>query len=423
MPRVEPLSLPSPLRRFLWISIALTALTIAYCLVMFLVLHRGYPYDWPLFIPSERFGDFTIYLKKFALFHQASFFTTGFPFTYPAPVAVLYEGFRAGFGSYALKAFLLFSVLSFITPAVLFGRTLVARGIAVSQASLFAGATFALSWPMWLLLDRANVEVFVWVVLACGVWAYSRGALWTAAALLACAASLKLFPFVYLALFLNRRDLPKLLFGIAVFFLATLVSLAVLGPTVPIAYYGIAKGLSYFHDVYMTHFFANETGFDHSLLAFWKVAVELGDRRNAQAVLDHSVQFYIPLMAVTGIALYFLRIRFLPKLNQLLALTIASIYFTPFSGDGTLIHLYYAFALCCFFAIETARRNLLVPGLELLFGCFAFLLSTENFFIFFHHRFEGQAKCIALGILLICALRYPFKPVQGREPPYLERWR
>lgn len=392
--------------------VLLTALTAAYCLVMGLVFHRGYPYNWPLFIPSARFSDFTIYQQKFALFHKALFFTTGFPFTYPAPIAVLYEGFYVGFGRYALKAFLLFAIFSFTVPAVLFARSLVAQGVARVHAVFFTGVALAFSWPMWLLLDRANVEVFVWVALACGIWAYARGALWLAAALLAVGASLKLFPFVYLALFLNRRDIPKLIFGVVVFVAVTLLSLAVLGPTVPLAYHGIATGLSYFHDVYMSKFLANETGFDHSLLAFWKVAVEILDKRNAQAVLDHSVGLYMPLMAITGIALYFLRIRFLPKLNQLLAFTIVSIFFTPFSGDGTLIHLYYGFALCCFLAIDASRRAFSVPGLGTAFVCFAFLLSTENFFIFFHHRFEGQAKCLALGTLLVCALRYPFRELQ-----------
>jgi hypothetical protein len=84
-----------------------------------------------------------------------------------------------------------------------------------------------------------------------------------------------------------------------------------------------------------------------------------------------------------------------------------SILFTPFSGDGTLIHLYCPFALCCFSAINTWRVRQVVPGLRSLFLCFAFLLSAESFFIVKGLRYEGQVKCVALVALLYLALRYP----------------
>jgi len=111
--------------------------------------------------------------------------------------------------------------------------------------------------------------------------------------------------------------------------------------------------------------------------------------------------------------LYAVRIRKLPWTNQLLALTIIAISFTPFSGDGTLVHLYYAFAVCCFLAIDAWRRNVDVPGLRAIFLCFAYLFSTESFYVFYGQRYEGQAKCFVLMILLVCALRYPL----GEDEP------
>ena len=70
---------------------------------------------------------------------------------------------------------------------------------------------------------------------------------------------------------------------------------------------------------------------------------------------------------------------------------------------------------------ETRLRNrtnpgsAIVPGLRVVFWCFAYLLSTESFFVFYGQRYEGQAKCFVLGILLVCTLMYPL--VLAEENP------
>ncbi|HEV2619015.1 MAG TPA: hypothetical protein VGU23_03655, partial [Acidobacteriaceae bacterium] len=152
-------ALPHLLRQFTWITLALTLCTVAGCTAQLLVFHRHYPQAWPFFSPSIRFGDFTIYQHKFQFFHRTAFFTTDWPFTYPAPMAVLYEAFFRGFGAHALRAFVTFSMLAFAVPAALFARALVERGIAPRIAAAFAAMLLFLSWPALLMLDRANVEV------------------------------------------------------------------------------------------------------------------------------------------------------------------------------------------------------------------------------------------------------------------------
>jgi len=407
-----PVALPPVLRRYCWLTFLITAFSAMYCFVLRLVFHAHYPYVWPLYIPRDRFNDFTVYQDKFHLFHQLAFFNTGWPFTYPAPPSIVFEIFFKLGGSHALALFLTFSVLAFVLPALWFLRALLARGLKLNAALALIGAAFCLSWPMWLVLDRGNIEVVVWVVLALGTWAYARGKEWTAAACFGVAASMKLFPFVFLALFFTRKKFPKLLAGGVVFGLTTLISLALLGPTVPIAYKGISDGLAFFHDNYMSKYLAGETGVDHSLLAFAKVIIAVLKHPNEQPALDMTLRIYTPLTAILGLSLYFLRIRKMPWLNQLLLFTIVGISFTPYSGDGTLLHLYYSFVPCCFLALDAWRRQLEIPGLRYAFYCFAYLFATESFVIVHSHRFEGQFKCIAIGILMILALRYPF----GAQP-------
>lgn len=413
-------TLPPVLREFCWTIWLLTAVSTAYCLAMRYLRHRHYPYDWPFFFPENRFNDFTIYQQKFALFHQAAFFTSGWPFTYPAPMALVYELFYKIAGHYALFAFILFIVLAFLVPTILFSRTLVTHGLSTSASVLLAGGSLVLSWPALLMLDRANVEIVVWVALLVATWAYARGKEWTAAAFFGVAASLKLFPFVFLALFLTRKKFPKLVFGVMTFVIITVVSFAILGPTITVAYRGISHGLEFFHDTYMATYLPNESGVDHSILSLLKALLVAATNPPYQTMLKGLLSVYLLVTAIGGLLLYFLRIRKLPWLNQLLVLTIVSIYFTPYSGDGTLVHLYYSFALCCFLAIDAWRRRLAVPGLRMIFLCFAYLFSIESFFIYRNFRYEGQGKCIALGMLLVFALRYRLGPPLESEVEHEE---
>ena len=402
--------MPPLLREFCWTVTILSLLSVVFCLLMHYVFHRHYPYDWPLYIPRDRFNDFTIYYSKFKLFHQASFFTTDYPFTYPAPVALVYRAFYKWGGTHHLRWFLAFIVAVLFVPAILFGRALRERGLSSRSSALFILVLFFLSWPALLMVDRANMEIVVWCALLIATWAFARGKEWTAATFFGIAASLKLFPFVYLALFLTRRKFPKVLLGAAVFFASSLLSLALVGPTIPIAYHGISTGLNYFRVSYMGVFLFGEGGVDHSILAFFKLAIHVFGRSHPKIMPDIVLKCYLPLTAVGGLLLYFFRIRKMPQINQLLLLTIASIYFTPFSGDGTLIHLYYSFALFCFLAIDASRKHISIRGLRVAFLCFAYLFSTESFFIAHGNRFEGQAKCLVLAVLLVVALRYPFGP-------------
>jgi len=400
--------LPPLLREFCQATGLLSLISAFYCFLMWSWLHRQYPYDWPFFIPKERFGDFWIYERKFAFFHQTAFFSSGFPFSYPAPMAILYRVFFLLGDTADLSFFLAFVCLAFIVPAVFFGRTLVKRGLSPRAAAKFVAVVLLLSWPVWLLFDRANVEIFVWVALAIGTWAFAREKEWTAAAMFGLAASLKLFPFVYLALFLTRRGYKKLLFGVLTFLVLTVGSLAVLGPTVAEANRGISNGLKYFDVNYVGTFKPEETGLDHSLFGFCKVIHRAVTGNNQPEVLQRMSNIYLPAMALCGFLLYVLFIRKLPWINQLLALTIASILLTPFSGDGTLIHLYYPFAICCLLALDAWKTQQTIPGLRSVFLCFAYLLSTESFFVFFNQRYEGQAKCFFLVVLMILALKFPF---------------
>lgn len=400
--------LPSELR-LVWVGVVLlTLLSVLFVLIEFLCHMPALDYR-ALSPPGEHFTDFSIYQPKFILFHTVAFFHRYFPFTYPAPVALVYEFFFRCF-RHPTVVFVAFTASALLVPAALFARALHRRGIAASTAWLFVLTMALCSWPYILVIDRANMEILVWIALATAIWAFATGRGFLAATLFGIAAALKLFPFVFLALFLSMRRYRELVFGVAVFLVLSIISLAALGPTVPIAVHGIASGLDYFKIQYMQRWRPWESGVDHSLFAFLKFVAIATHEHSTDIPFTRSLRIYTAVTAVGGIILYFWRIQFLPLLNQILVLCIVSIYLTAFSGDGTLLHLYYPFALLAFLAISAQRRGIVVPGLRQALLLLAFLFSYEGFFSYGSQRLEGEAKCIALGWLLLLALRFPFGP-------------
>jgi hypothetical protein len=112
--------------------------------------------------------------------------------------------------------------------------------------------------------------------------------------------------------------------------------------------------------------------------------------------------------AVVGVILYFLRIRTLPRANQILALTVASILLPPVSGDYTLVHRYIPWGVLVLVSISLndARK---VKGLVLSFVCMAFLMAPESFAVINGIRIAGQLKAIVLLILFVVSLTCPFE--------------
>ena len=399
-------SLPPLLRSFeLW-TIRLFAISMLFHSVE---SHRRLPFflSNPLSSESERFGDFKIFVEKFRYFHTSTFFRVGFPINYPAP-AVLFLEFFFRFCRHNVRAFLAFFAIALCVPAVLLARSLHRRGITLVDSSLFVVSITLFSWPAVLLIDRGNVEILVFVCLAIALWSYATGRAWLAAGFFGVAASIKLFPIVLLGLYASRRQWDKVLFAAATFVVVSVASLAILGPDVPSAYNGLSAGLASFKINYMGTWKESEGGVDHSLFNLYKWLCVTFFHHPWQ--FQRSLGVYLAAMAVLGVTVYLLRIRFLPLLNQVLLLTIASIFFTAFSGDGTLIHLYGPLVMLFFVALAAARKGVVVPGLQLMLNFLAFLLSFETFLVHHNQRFIGPAKSVGLGILFVAGLLYPMGP-------------
>ena len=416
--------LPPLFRRFqLWTLIFFFA-SVAFHLFQFYVLHHEghsvFPYS---LTDHDRFYDFTIFTDKFRYIHTARFFDVGFPINYPAPVALAFNVFFRYAAPHQVFAFVTVCVLAFLIPALLFGAALVRRGIQPARAYTFCVVLCLFSWPVQLIVDGANAEVFVWLAMLLAMFFLVTEHGYLAAVFFGLAAALKLFPIIFLALFLRRGQFGKLLTGIASFLLISVASLKALGPSVSTAYHGISFGLESFKRNYMARWKIGENGVDHSLFATLKMLLYYvfhHDRDDFTGWL----RGYLLLTAVGGVLLYVLLIRKTPLLNQVLLLSVASIYFTAFSGDGTLIHLYYPLAFLLFLSLAAWRQNVRVPGLTTAVTCILFCVSVESFFVVSHFptpvRYIGPMHAIALGILFVTGLRFPFgPPVSGDRQDWL----
>lgn len=396
---------------FLWIEALLVmscAVAEAFCKY---VLHLSGKFTYPLLQKNQTFFDFTFYADKFQHFGDPSFFTTEPSLMYPAPSAVVYALFFS-YHAHPLKLFVGFIVGSFLIAGLMLFRELLRRGVQSIKAAGYIAASLLLAYPLWFELKQANIEIVVWVLLTVGVWAFFKERNYTAAACFGLAASMKIYPFVYLGLLISRRKYRAVVFSFFVALVSTLVSLWLLGPNLRDAWRKTEEAVGTFRTVYVLHFRVGEIGFDHSLFAFYK---RFWPHLPPPQILSHVLIGYLAIAAIAGICLYFLKICKLPVINQVLCLCIAFILLPPVSGDYTLMHLYVPWGLLVLFAQEqwVSRRN--IPGLTAAFVCLAILVAPLGEFIYNGERFGGQIKAVTLVILMLIALRKPFPSSYDQE--------
>jgi hypothetical protein len=412
--------LPPVLKRYLVQSAIWTALCIA-AEVICNLLHWGYPYNY-FAVPFENhFGDFGFHTNLFAHFHSPEFFARGNVLMYPAPVLVVYKLFilfpSAGNPTFVIWRFEAFIMATSLAMALMFRRALIRRGLAPWYATLFLIPTYLLSFPLWFELHQGNMEVVMWIMVTLGIWAFWTDKPWTAAGFFGVAAAMKLFPFIFLGLFIARKQYRQAALLVMAGALTTVASLWLVCPDIPYSWRQISEGVNGFRWYYVLHIMPVESGFDHSLFCVLKRLLP----KMLVSRLAQVLTVYFAVAAIAGIVLFFGKIRKQPLVNQILCLSIAAIVLPPASFDYTLLHLYAPFALLCFVALQHYRRSSsgsLPRGLSAAFILLAFLLAPQSEFILNGLRFAGQIKAIALAALFFIGLCFPF-PLSSANGGYV----
>ena len=401
-------SLPKPLRLFALSSVVLTVIALVTRWVCAHLLGlRDYPYGLYA-LPHDGDGvDLMNFYVRFQQFHSMGFFSpgAGSMYAYPAPVALLYWVFYRV--RYAQIPFLLVTAAIMAWLAWQFVQALHRRGLARRAALLFVGIACLCSYPFYFEFTRANMEIFMWLFAAAGVYAILRERPWLGAALLGVAISMKLYPFMLLGLLISRRQYRQAAFSIAVAAAVTLLALWLICPDVRFAWQNINAGVAQFQTKFVIAYWPAYIGVDHSLFGVFKRA--LGDIPHPRYA--HLLAWYTRLGAAAGLLVYVLRIRTLPGINQVLCLTVASILLPPVSFDYTLIHLYTPFVLWALYVVDRSRRGQAsLPGgsgLLAISACFVLLLSQVGEVIWHGDRLGGQIKAVVLLALFVAGLWFP----------------
>jgi hypothetical protein len=378
------------------------------------VFHLDYPDNTLFFIPSQRFTDFTIFYPRFKVFGnpEAFFSRTGFPFTYPAPLLLcflfLWRITKEPLGAY------LGIICAFSCLVVVMARRALPNGQGFKRLGTLVVASAVFCFPLLFLLDRANLEGLVWIATAAGLYCFSARRYTFAAVFLASATSMKMFPGVLLLLFLAKRRYRELALSVVLCGAFTVGSLWVTGPSIGEANRGIAMGIDYFFHTQILQFHTLEIGFDHTIYSLikWVALFTVDSIPDLNALLP---RLYIPYAVATVLgfaAIYGLRLRRMPILNQILALSAISVTLPFVSYDYTLVHLIVPLILFVLFLLKdvaTERVSLQKHQILAILLPFVVILGPMSFFILMDEvGIGGQVKGLALIYLIGATLRFPF---------------
>jgi hypothetical protein len=350
-----------------------------------------------LFPAGPPFEDILVYKGRFTLYHSAKFFSSrAFSgFAYPAGSAPIYEAFYK-FSDPVRTYCIVAAIATLIGLATMY--TCLARA---KVTKLFIPLLFATSFPLIFLIQRANIEIILWMLVAVGIVAYSRGLSIVAAILFGAAATTKLYPIFMLGLFLSpaakrsRQDLPAFAVGLLTFFFGMIFAIAYAGPSVDIAAHGFFTGVNRFQDHYVDAVSRVEIAFDHcffSPIKYWAY-----NHHTSPAPYTH---LYL-LSAATLAIVLFLRIRHLPFLNRVLFLTVAMVALPPVSFNYTLVHLYLPMLLLLS-AVATPRAP--APAIAAFALLLLVMLPLASLWVFAPLPTGLMQSGALLALLLLSAL-------------------
>ena len=346
----------------------------------------------------DRFGDFWHYQALFPYLHTSDFFLSRERFAYPAPCAIIYQVLYS-LGPYKHLIFdLSLWTVEAVSAALLawaWVRQGLCRRLAVASVLLITLA----SHPWHMLYDRGNLEIFLYLLIGTGLWAFLTGRPYLAAALWGAAAAMKIYPILLLAVFLRRRQLPVFLTGVGTCAAVLLVSFAYVGPTIPVALRGTLRGLQGFQVSYGGQARRNEIFADHSLLASIKTVLNTSSRATTNPY--PRVQLGYEIAVLLGLpVLWSWRIRRAPALNQICTLLLLMVLLPTVSYDYTLVHTYLVFGVVATLLVKLTRAGRTLPHAGWLFAAFATLAAPIPWLRLGLLDLNGLLKCLALMVLI-----------------------
>ena len=394
--------LPKLLRQFWAGSAAAFALMFAVALIERAMGFSHWHYN-PL--SGDRYQDLMEFLPVYRMLHTAAFYDGigNSRVAYPPLGMVVYAALYAT--GHTIGVYLATAGVWIAGCVLGLRRVLMREGLGGVEATLFPLTVALVSFPIAGLLQRGNIELYLWIVAALGAWAFWRGKYEAAALLWGVAAAMKLYPIVLLGMFLPRRKWGTFALGLATFVGSTVASLMWLGPTMGVAWRGALRNVFGYQGVRAMQWTLHELMANHSAYNLAKFAAMM-----TGIPLAHLTLPYYAVGAVVLAWAFFGRLWKMPAVNQLLALTAFMVALPPVSYFYTLPQLYAPWAALVFVALRADRGGTEVQGLKPAMLLMLPLFATFMLFTFPRvFLFGGLVQAVMLILLFGFAVRYRFE--------------
>ena len=402
-------ALPKEFRLFLKVLVATILLSFLDAFVRWPL--QGAPVAFSALLLSTPFADINCYWTRFQTLHSIAFFQ--FPaqaWTYPAPAAMIYR-FIYSLSTYGTlrEVYLWLGIALLAIAAACFGIALQREGLVRKKAVLFSLLVSVLSWPIYFSFERGNIESYLWLMLACALALYIKGHWRLAAVAIGFVAAFKIYPILFLGLFLPARQYRAMAEALVSAGLTTLVGLRFLNKHLRLAAQFTNDGINYFVHNVSARYLADVAGYDHSLWAILKLPLHAQPAR-----IEHLLHAYTPLAGLAALIFYFTVLWKAPRFNQLLAICILMVILPPTSFDYTLQALYIPFAWLCIITVRAHRLGHTLPGANAYFIAFALVFGPLVFIRTRIFTFDGQAKAFILLAFLYVLARFPIPDLNGQ---------
>ena len=367
--------------------------------------YQPYPYNTFLFEIDDKFEDFSVVVGETIGMNPYENFLSGqYPFT--LLVGSIFSSFSNNIGY--LLFVVIFAFVYYIFSYQFFRLEKKPLGL------LLTIIITTLSYPLLFSLDRGNFELLVFAFLLIFLYYYNKGKYLESAIFLAMASALKIYPAIFLLLFIKDKKYKEILITIGTIAGLTLASLLFFKG-------GIWKNLQYllnFSNISNNWVFNSFLSIDKdtlvqrgvSLLTFIKIIVHQMDIPLPVFISQNFLSLYYILVAIIFLPIAYY-VVFVEKVlwKNVTLLTVSMLLLPTLSADYKLMHMYLPL-----FMFVNARESNRMDIVYLI--SFAILLIPKNYF-FLQNVVSDASEChdislavttnIAVLILFIFTIMIP----------------
>ena len=379
------------------------------------ILHLHYPYNNVFFQPGLRFTDWTNFTTRVAHHGETDMLARtdlGYPYPYPLTTVYLFlipvRLTHHTLAAYRAATICIFGLTTFLLAFQV--RRMTTNKL--PQAAIWF--TLLLGFPAWFLYNRGNIEVFVWLFMLLGLAAYLRRWNVVAALLFALAGSMKIYPTLFLLLFLPRKHYTAFAFGLVAVGVFSISAIADMGPSIRDTIQQMHVSANFLRDHNILALNRDAIRFDHSIFALAKhIIYTIGliqrpDSMSVEPTFPRLLSIYSILAPLSFLLTYLLRLRKMPLLNQFLAISLLSILLPYVSYEYTLVQVYTMLGVVLLYLLSDVTSGAVALSqrrMTLLMTSFAFIIAPVTLIVPVHY--PGQAKCLVMLMMVGIILATP----------------